>query len=632
MKWKLVMIALLVILPLITAQAESRGVGIETEIAVLSDLGMIILAATILAFVAAGLKQPLIPAYIIAGVLIGPMGSDIIFGTALVSDPVFIRALSELGITFLLFTVGIELDLSRLKDVGRAAILIGTSQVALTFAMGFLVALAMGFMETDAVYLGLVVAFSSTLVVIKILSDRDELETLHGRIVLGILLMQDIIVVIVLSVLASSNNGAIEPVFDSILKVVGLFSFAIVLSRYVAPRILKVVSKSVELVFLTALSFAFLFAISSHVLGFSTAIGGFLGGLSLAVFPYNLEVANRIKPLRDFFAIVFFVSLGMQFYPLSDVGNLILPVIVFSALVLLLKPLVITFLCILAGYERRTSLLSGVGLAQISEFSLILAMGLAVTNPTSVVFPMTLLLALITMSFTPYLIRYGNSIYIPFSGTLARLEKFSFMKLKTELEHFPNKYPKDHVVVFGAHIMGMEVIETLLKLKKDFIVVDHNPEIIKKLVKRKIPSVYGDLEDAEVLQKVCLKDAKLVISTVPDEDDSMLLIKRVKSESPDAMIFVTAKTIEHAIKFYREGADFIIHLKLLGGREASERVELALKEGPESFLKKKLKEIELLERKKRTELVDRLDDTLIKEIDELKAQEKLKTSELLGEE
>ncbi len=632
MKWKLVLIALLVLLPLVAAQAETIEPGIKAEVAILSDLGLIILAATIFAFLAAGLKQPLIPAYIVAGLALGPIGAQFFFGTTLINDPVFVRALSELGITFLLFTVGIELDLSRLKDVGRAAMLVGTSQVALTFALGFVVALAMGFIHTDAIYVGLIVAFSSTLVVIKILSDRDELETLHGRIILGILLMQDIIVVIVMSVLASTNNGAMGAVFDSILKAVGLFSFAVVLSRYVAPRILKAVSKSVELVFMTALSFAFLFAISSHVLGFSTAIGGFLGGMSLAVFPYNLEVANRIKPLRDFFAIVFFVSLGMQFYPVTGLSNLILPVIIFSALILILKPLLITFLCILTGYERRTSFLSGIGLAQISEFSLILAMGLAARDPGSPVFPLTLLLALVTISVTPYLIRYGNAIYIPFSGTLSKLEKFSFMKLKTELEHFPNKCPKDHIVVFGAHIMGMEVIESLINLKKHVIVVDHNPEIIKKLVKRKVPCVYGDLEDAEVLQKVCLKDAKLVISTVPDEDDSLLLIRRIKQENPDAMIFVTAKTIEHAIKFYREGADFIIHLKLLGGREASERVELALKGGPKTVLKQKLKEIELLEKKKRAELVDRLDDTLVKEIDELKAQEKLKTSELLGEE
>ncbi len=626
------LIALLVFLPLVTAQVESIKPGIEAEVAILSDLGLIILAATIFAFLAAGLKQPLIPAYIVAGVVLGPIGAKLFFGTTLINDPLFVRALSELGITFLLFTVGIELDLSRLKDVGRAAILVGTSQVGLTFALGFLVALAIGFVHGDAIYMGLILAFSSTLVVIKILSDRDELETLHGRITLGILLMQDIIVVIILSVLASSNNGVVMDIFGSILRVIGLFSFATVLSRYISPRILKAVSKSVELVFMTALSFAFLFAISSHVLGFSTAIGGFLGGLSLAVFPYNLEVANRIKPLRDFFAIVFFVSLGMQFYPVMGIENLILPVIIFSILVLVLKPLLITLLCILTGYERRTSFLSGIGLAQISEFSLILAMALAVTDPQSVVFPMTLLLALISMSITPYLIRYGNSLYIPFSGTLARFEKFSFMKLKTELEHFPDKYPKNHVVVFGAHIMGMEVIESLMKLGEHVIVVDHNPEIIKRLVRRKIPSIYGDLEDAEVLQKVRLKDAKLVISTVPDEDDSLLLIKRVKGENPDALVFVTAKTIEHAIKFYREGADFIIHLKLLGGREASERVELALKEGPEWVLRKKLKEIELLERKKRAELLDRLDKDLIKEIDELKAQERLKTSEMLGEE
>ncbi len=633
MKRKLALLLLLALLPLAAAQTQERGAGVEAEIVILSDIGLIIVAATIFAFFAVGLKQPLIPAYIIAGVIIGPIGAQAIFGTTLVQNPVFVRALSELGITFLLFTVGIELDLSRLKDVGRAAALIGTGQVALTFAAGFFIAVGLGFGQVEALYLGLVVAFSSTLVVIKMLSDRDEIETLHGRVILGILLMQDIIVVLALSVLGATNGmGSLSPVIDAILKAVGLFSFAIVLSRYVAPRILKAVSRSVELVFLTALSFAFIFAISSYILGFSTAIGGFLGGLSLAVFPYNLEVANRIKPLRDFFAIMFFVSLGMQFSPLSELSVLIVPVILFAAIVMVLKPLIITLLSIMVGYERRTAFLSGAGLAQISEFSLILAIGLAAMSPETSVLPVTLLLALVTMSVTPYLIRYGNRLYIPFSGLLQKLEKLRFVKLRHELEHIPAKHLKNHIVVFGAHIMGMEVIETLQKLKKKFIVVDHNPEIIKRLIKGGVHCVYGDLEDAEVLKRVGLDTAKAVISTVPDEDDSMLLIKKVKSVNPNAMLFVTAKTIGHAIRFYREGADFIIHLKLLGGREASEHLENTLKKGSKAVLKRKLNEIKRLEKKKREELVNRIDDQLMKEIDELKAQEALKTSEALGEE
>lgn len=627
---------LLAVLPHVAAQGAeaAQEESMSSEIALLTDMGLIIVAATILAFVAAGLKQPLIPAYIVAGIIIGPVGSQVLFGASLVTDPVFVRALSELGITFLLFTVGLELDLSRLKDVGRAAMLVGTAQVALTFMAGFLVATLLGFVSIDAVYLGLVLAFSSTMVVIKMISDNDEIETLHGRIMLGILLMQDIIVVVVLAILAAPNSGPLSLglVADSMLKALGFFSLAIVLSKFVSPKVLKLVSHSVELVFLTALSFAFLFSLASHVFGFSTAIGGFLGGLSLAVFPYNLEVINRIKPLRDFFAIMFFVSLGMQFYPVADFAMLVIPIIVFTALVLLFKPLLITFLCILTGYERRTAFLSGIGLGQISEFSLILAMGLMAVNPASHVFAMTLIMAIVTIAVTPYLIGYGNMLYIPFSGLLQRFERFSLIKKDHELEHFPDRKMKNHIVVFGAHTMGMEVIETLQKLGKKFVVVDHNPEIIKKLIKRKIHCLYGDLEDMEVLEKVGLKDCKMVISTVPDEDDSMLLLQRTKGANPDAIVFVTAKTIEHAIKFYREGADFIIHLKLLGGKEASQRLEAALKEGKRGLLKKKLKEIELLEKKKRDELIGRIDKNVLNQIDELKAEQEVKKSESLGEE
>lgn len=629
MRKLLILVATALLLPFVHAEE----LGAETEITLLTDMGVIIVAATILAFVAAGLKQPLIPAYIIAGVMIGPLGTQMLFGETLISDPVFVRALSELGITFLLFTVGIELELSRLKDVGRAALLIGSAQVAMTFILGFGAAVLLGFGSVESIYLGLILAFSSTMVVIKILSDRDEIETLHGRIMLGILLMQDIVVVIVLSLLGSTSTGIDAGVIaDSLLKAAGLFSLAIVISRYIAPKILHLVSKSAELVFLTSLAFALTFALSSHILGFSTAIGGFLGGMSLAVFPYNLEVANRIKPLRDFFAIMFFVSLGMQFSPIKDLGALILPVIVFSVLVLVLKPIIISFLAIMTGYEKRTSFLSGAGLGQVSEFGLILAIGLLATNPDTIVFPMTLILGILTISLTPYLIRYGNSLYVPFSGILSRLEMISPTKNKIELENLKKKELKNHVVVFGAHIIGMEVIEKLQEMDKPFVVVDHNPEIIKKLIRKNVPAIYGDLEDTEILQRVNLEGAKLVISTVPDEEDSLFVIKKTKEANSKAIVFVTAKTLSHAIRFYREGADFIIHLKLLGGKEASERLMDALEGGQKSVIKKKIKEIEYLEKKRRDEIIDRVDKQFIEHLDELRAQECLNKSETLEEE
>ncbi|MBN2517528.1 MAG: cation:proton antiporter [Candidatus Altiarchaeota archaeon] len=637
MKKRLLLVVLvLALLPEALAASGEAENGMPIEIVLLSDIGLIIIAATVIGYTASILKQPLIPAYILAGILIGPMVSNLVTGAPFIYDFDVVVALSQLGITFLLFTVGMELDLSRLKDVGLVSAFVGIAQVAVVFWAGFLAAVAFGFGAQEALFLGLIVAFSSTMVVIKIISDRDEIETLHGRIMLGILLIQDVIVVIVMSLISAPGGLALDPVVDALVKGLGLFALAIVISRFIAPAAMRSLSKSVELIFLFALSLCFVFALASHSLGFSPAIGGFLAGLSLAVFPYNLEVSCRIKPLRDFFAIMFFVSLGMQIV-VDDIGILLqlaAPIIVFSIIVLLLKPVVIALICLILGYERRTSFLAGVGLGQISEFSLILALPLALENPASPVFLITLVIAIVTISITPYLIKYGNSIYIPFSGMLEKLEKMSFIKKRHQLERFPEKKKlNDHIVFFGAHIMGMEVINHLQKSKEDFVVVDHNPEIIKKLINRGVHSLYGDAEDIEVLEKVNLKDAKLIISTIPNEDDSLLLIKTVRKVNPDAMVFVTAKTIDHAIKFYREGADYIFHLKLLGGKEAAKVLDESLgKGGKERILKRKIDEIGALERKRREEIIDRLDPTFLKQLDELKAQCEIKKSEELGEE
>ncbi len=629
MKRHLALLALLAVLPLAAAQGSGPGQGSST----LFDIGLVIAAASIVAFVAAGLKQPLIPAYIIAGVIIGPVGSQMLFGSSLVSDPGFVRALSELGITFLLFTVGVELDLSRLKDVGKTAVTVGAAQVALTFGAGFALSSVLGFGALESVYLGLALAFSSTMVVIKIISDTDEIETLHGRIMLGILLIQDVIAIVAIAML-SQQNGALELgiMANAALRALGLFSLALVIGRYAAPRALRWVSKSPELVLMTALSFALLFTASSLMLGLSAEVGGFLGGLSLAVFPYNLEVSSRVKPLRDFFAILFFVSLGMQFYPMGDAASMMIPVAIFSAVVVVLKPAIITLLCLLTGYERRTAFLSGIGLGQVSEFSLIPVMAFAVANPESRILSVTIITAIFTIALTPYMIRYANRLFIPFSGWLEKVENTGFVKKKRKLEQFGAKALSGHVIVFGAHIMGMEVVGTLQRLKRRFVVVDHNPEVVKKLMNRGVECLYGDLEDVEVLERVGIRKCRLVVSTIPNEEDSMLLIKTVKGANPNALVFVTAKTIENAISLYREGADYVIHMKLLGGKEASERLEAALEGGPDWVLKKKLKEIEFLERKRRDELVDRVDKKLIKQLDELKAQEIVEKSEELGEE
>ena len=594
------------------------GQKMPISVTLMFDIGLIVGAATLLAYIVSIAKQPLIPAYILAGILIGPMGTKMIFGSSLIADPELISAFSQLGITFLLFTVGMELDLSRLKSVGVAASLGALFQVLLTFGVTFLIALfVLSFGTLDSVYLGMVMAFSSTMVVIKILSDNDDLETLHGRIMLGILLVQDLIIITALSVL--SNPGDMSPLLvgESLFKGIGLFSLAIVMSRYVFPTILRIVSSSSEVLFLTALSTAFFFSgLAFLFLGpEATAIGGFLGGLSLAVFPYNLEVSNRVKTLRDFFSVLFFVSLGMQmsiqnFFLLQ---KLLVPILIFFGIVVLVKPILITMVVMLFGYERRTAFLSGISLAQISEFSIILALPLGANSP---VFLITIILAVFTIPLTSYMIEFGNRIYLPFSELLAKFEKLTPIKRHHEFSHVPRGKERlsNHVVLFGAHTMGQEIINVLRKTGRDFLVIDYNPNIIRNLINCKIHCIYGDAEDMETLEKARLKNCSVLISTIPDEQDNKLLIEKIREANPKATVFVSAKSIDQALTLYDKGADYVIMLKLLAGRKVGKYLSTLLNEAEGEFLdKKRDKEVDYLRGKKKQEVLETFGGELVKD-------------------
>ncbi|MCK4532103.1 MAG: cation:proton antiporter, partial [Candidatus Aenigmarchaeota archaeon] len=334
---------------------------------ILFDLGLIIFISAILAYFAKMLRQPLIVAYVLAGVIVGPVGLGLITNTE------EIALLSELGIVFLLFSVGLEIDFRRLRHVGFVAFMGGTIQVVLTFLLGFAVAMLFGMTNILGIYIGLLLALSSTMIVAKILADRDELNTLHGRIMLGILLLQDIVAVIALPFLRNIDSlFSLEFAGSIVLRGLGLFAIAILLNRFFFPRILDYAAEKHEVLFLTAIANCFFFIGASYILGFSIAIGGFIAGLSMANFPYNIEIAGEVHSLRDFFSIVFFSSLGMQlnFWVIQGMFPLFITLLL---LVMLLKPVILTVIYLFLGYGGRTSGYVGLGMGQASEFMFIIA-------------------------------------------------------------------------------------------------------------------------------------------------------------------------------------------------------------------------------------------------------------------
>jgi len=533
--------------------------GIPANLVILFEIGVMLIIAAILAFIVKLFKQPLIPAYILTGILIGPL----LFG--LIENQELIISLSEIGIAFLIFTAGLEINFKKLKQVGKAASFGGALQVAILFAIAFFIAIWLGFAGKAPIYVGLVVAFSSTMIVVKLLYDKKELSSLHGRIIIGILLVQDIAAIIALAVL--TTDLSFNSILISLGKALVFAVVAVLLSKAVNP-VLRKSAKSPELLLLVAISFLFLFAIGASLANLSIVIGAFLAGVALANSDFKTEIEGKIAPLRNFFAVIFFVALGMQLEIISR--QFVILLLVLLLLVIVLKPLIIMFLIRIFGYRKRTSFLTGNALAQTSEFSLVIVtLGFGLGHISAGLFSTLILLTIITMSLTTYFIGYERTFFNLFSWPLNIFNKFK--ATKEELEYFVKDGNK--VVIFGCHRMGSLFLKEFKEDKKNIIIVDYNPEIIASLINKKIPCIYGDFVNSEVLDKVGIKNAEMIISTIPDVEDNLLLIKKTRELNHKVPLFVVANRISEALDLYKAGADYVILPQVIGGQRAFEVIE-----------------------------------------------------------
>ncbi len=524
----------------------------------LIDIGIIILFAAALALITKFFRQPIVLGYVIAGILIGPL----VFG--LVTNGELISQLAELGIAFLLFIVGLELDITKFKQLGWVVTITGVLQVALVTLITTLFA-SLWLNPTQSLYVGLIVAFSSTMIVVKLLSDKGELQTLHGKIVLGILLVQDILVVLALSLLQGLGSTSFIALL-SIAKGLALILISYLIGRYVFSYVLRASASLPELLFIIALAISFLYAALAYYLGFSIVIGAFIAGVALASSPYTFEIIGRVISLKDFFLVIFFVSLGMQITTFNLDGTWIF-LFVMLILILVAKPFIIFGLLKLFKHSNRTSFSSGLSLAQISEFSLVLAgSGVALGHLSKEIFSVVVIIGAITITLTSYLIKYDRNIYSVLHPLLKSIETnpkaFNIEKLDKKLT--------DHIIIIGAHRMASKIIETLKEKKEKFVVLDFNPERVKYFMKQGVNCVYGDYGNFHVLDSLNLKNAKAVISTVPNLTDNIRLIKMIREHNKKAVVFITSNKAMDSLLLYREGADFAIFPEYIAGQKVAD--------------------------------------------------------------
>jgi len=529
---------------------------------IFTEISIILVIATAVAGVIYLLRQPLIIGHIITGLIVGPRLLDVLRSTDV------INAFAEIGIALLLFIVGLGLNPKLIREVGGVAFLAGTGQIVFTWLFGFLIAAGLGFPTVQAIYIAIALTFSSTIIVVKILSDRGDMQRLYGKIALGILLVQDVVATFVLIFISSFSNGAniTQLVSATLLQGVALIVLAVFVSLYILPALSSFFARSQEFLFLFAIAWGFGLATLFYVFGFSVEIGALVAGVTLSLSPYSIEIASKMKPLRDFFIVLFFILLGSQM-TLTNITAIAWPLTILSLFVLVGNPLIVLALMGVIGYGKRTGFFTGLALAQISEFSLIIIMlAVKVGHVPESILSLITFVGLVTIAASTYLITYADKLYVFFAPALSLFEK-------TNARREPRTNGNYDIILFGHNRIGYDFIAAFTKLKKKFLVVDFDPAIIKNLTVRNIACCYGDADDVEFLAELNLKKIKMAVSTIPEGKTNLLLIKQIRAINKSAVIIVIAHSIAHAETLYAAGATYVILPHFLGGAHTAAMIE-----------------------------------------------------------
>ena len=537
---------------------------------VLLHISIIICIAAILAVIARMIRQPPLIAYLIAGILISPVALGPTLGNFIGNDLAgsgLIQVFAHIGVAFLLFIVGLSLDFRVLKEIGGVATIAGVAEIVLTGGIGALIALGLGLGSNEILYIGAALAFSSTVVVVKILSDKKEIDTLHGRIALGILIVEDFIAALALMAIPLiENQGSMLWLFGKMSIALGASVGVLMLSGVILPRILDYLARNQEALFLFGIAWALSLATLFDALGFSLEIGALIAGMSLASSKYTLELSGKMKPLRDFFVVLFFVFFGSQLAGEINLG-LIKNALLFSLFVVIGKPLIVMTVLRFFGYRKRTNFLAGSSIAQISEFSLIITLlGFTLGHLSQEIMSLVILIAVITIGASSYSIYYSHSIFSKISHFL-----FMFEGKSNKPDHQNEK--NYEVILFGYHRIGYKIIEKLKAMKLSFVIVDYNPKTILALAKEKIDCIYGDGGDSDFLTEIPLAKAKMVISTIPDEASNLTIKERLRKSGSEAVFIATAEQPRTAFDLYEAGVDYVLIPHHLGGQYASHLIQ-----------------------------------------------------------
>lgn len=511
------------------------------------------------------LRQPAFLGHVVVGILVGYWG----FLTGGEINRL-LDVLSGAGVMLLLFLVGLEMNVAEVKKMGERVVGVGLLQIILTLATFALILSSFGVSLLPALYLAAALAFSSTIIVIKLLSEKHDLGSLAGKVAVALLLIQDLAAIVMLAVFGGSAQQGGLMVLS--IKVLFLVLLTVVMARKVMPTLLHRLARSTDELILFSLAWCFVLAavIASPVFGLSLEIGGFLAGLALSGSFEHSHIALKIKPIRDFFLTIFFVGLGLNLrFDLSVVAKAIL----ISVVVIIFKPVIVWFLMRLFAFKQRVAFYTGLLFGQISEFSFILVgAGYQVGLLDESLLSLVSLVGLITMVVSGYLIIDNEQVFRVFKPFLNAIWKDTNGIAPSENEELV-----DHIVLFGCHRMGRSMLLHLAKNKEKVLIVDFDPEVVSRLKDEGWKVIYADAADIEVYDRLFLAHAKMIISTVRDLKDNLLMLAEVRRRKLRTSVVIDAETAEDAAVLYQAGATYVIFPHFVGGLHLGDLVKRGVK-------------------------------------------------------
>jgi Kef-type K+ transport system membrane component KefB/uncharacterized UPF0146 family protein len=530
-----------------------------------AEVAALLLAAALIGALALWLRQPLIIAFILVGILEGPA----VLGWVTAADQ--IDLLARIGISLLLFVVGLKLDLRLVRSLGPLALVTGLGQMLFSALGGYLAARAFGMGSVAALYVAAALAFSSTIIVVKLLSDKREIDALHGRTAVGVLIVQDIVVIAVLLMLTAFDAGieatrlwgGTAAVFAKAAAILAGLGIAM---RYVLPALLNRLAASQELLVLFGIAWAVALAAGAEAMDFSKEVGAFLAGVSLASTPYREALSARLVSLRDFLLLFFFIDLGAGL-DLGLLGAQTGAAVVLSLLVLLGKPLIIMLILGALGYRSRTGFLTGLSLAQISEFSLILAaLGVGLGHIDAETTSVITLVAIITIALSTYLTLYAHPLYERVGRWLTMFERR--IPHPEELARETGASQTPDVILFGLGRYGGEIARHLRDRGWKLLAVDFDPYVVASARKEGLDIGYGDAHDPELLAHLPLKGAKWIVSTAPEREVNLALLSALRLHGYQGEIALRSHDPADTEVLRDAGADLVLEPLRDGAKEA----------------------------------------------------------------